>query len=104
MMLSELVRTYIADREAVKLEKHDKETTVKQEKLPDAERSEYAANQKAIRKTIEESFKPVNWLTDAAKKASQIQLATHAPKFTHSDAKSSSVKACLLYTSPSPRD
>lgn len=95
-MLSELVKTYIADRELVKLEKHDKDTSSKLEKLPDAEKSEYAANQKAIRETIEESFKPVNWLTDAAKRASQIQLATHAPKFTHSDAKSSSVNAVGL--------
>lgn len=92
-MLSELVKTYIADRETVKLEKHDKDTTSKQEQLSDPERSEYKANQQAIRKKINESFKPVNWLTDAAKRASQIQLATHAPKFIHSDAKSSSVNA-----------
>jgi len=92
-MLSELVKTYIADRETVKLEKHDKDTASKQEKLSDPERSEYKANQQALRKKINESFKPVNWLTDAAKRASQIQLATHAPKFIHSDAKSSSVNA-----------
>ena len=82
-MLSELVKTYIADRETVKLEKHDKDTTSKQEQLSDPERSEYKANQQAIRKKINESFKPVNWLTDAAKRASQIQLATHALSLIH---------------------
>lgn len=40
---------------------------------------------------IEESFKPEVWLTDAARRAKQISLATHAAKFTHSDAKASSV-------------
>lgn len=28
-----------------------------------------------------------NWLTDAANRAGQIKLATHAPKYTHSDSK-----------------
>lgn len=92
-MLSELVRSYIADRELVKLEKHDKETASKHAKLPDAEKPEFIANQHAVRDEIQQSFKPENWLTDAAKRASQIQLATHAPKFIHGDAKSSSVNA-----------
>lgn len=92
-MLSEVVRSYIAGREAVKLEKHDKETASKQEKLTDSEKSEYLASRQTVRLNIQESFKPKNWLTDAAKRASQIQLSTHAPKFIHGDARSSSVNA-----------
>lgn len=92
-MLSELIRSYITDREAVKLEKHDKETASIQGKLPDDEKPEFIAIQQTVRDEIQQSFKPANWLTDAAKRASQIQLATHAPKFTHGDAKSSSVNA-----------
>lgn len=41
--------------------------------------------------TIEAAFNPNIWITDAAKRAKQISLATHAAKFTHSDAKASSV-------------
>jgi CRISPR-associated protein Csy1 len=37
------------------------------------------------------AFNPVDWLSDAAKRAKQISLATHAAKFTHSDAKASSI-------------
>lgn len=40
---------------------------------------------------IETAYDPVVWLTDAAKRAKQISLATHAAKFTHSDAKASSI-------------
>ena len=40
---------------------------------------------------IEGVFNPITWLTDAAKRAKQISLATHAAKFTHSDAKASSI-------------
>lgn len=92
-MFSELVKAYIADREAVKLENHDKVTSSQQEKLSGVEKTEHAENQRAIREEINVSFRPSNWLTDASKRASQIQLATHAPKFTHSDAKASSVNA-----------
>lgn len=39
------------------------------------------------RRELVEKFKPKNWLSDAAKRAGQLQLVTHAPKYTHSDAK-----------------
>lgn len=43
---------------------------------------------------VNEQFQPANWLDDAAKRAKQISLVTHALKFTHGDAKGSSV-LCL---------
>jgi len=43
------------------------------------------------RRDEQEKFKPVNWLTDAANRAKQIQLVTHALKYIHSDAKGSSI-------------
>jgi CRISPR-associated protein Csy1 len=36
-------------------------------------------------------YQPRTWLTDAARRAGQISLVTHAAKFTHGDAKSSSI-------------
>ncbi|MDP1539932.1 MAG: type I-F CRISPR-associated protein Csy1 [Moraxellaceae bacterium] len=40
---------------------------------------------------INQQFDVRNWLDDAAKRAKQISLVTHALKFTHGDAKGSSV-------------
>jgi CRISPR-associated protein Csy1 len=40
---------------------------------------------------INQQFKTQNWLDDAAKRAKQISLVTHALKFTHGDARGSSV-------------
>ena len=99
-MLSDKVRSYIAERESAKLEKHDKETVSKSEKLSEAEKSEFLADQEAKRVEIQQAHRPDQWLTDAAKRASQIQLATHAPKYTHSDAKASSVNAARLTGRP----
>lgn len=43
------------------------------------------------RQEIQEKFRPVPWIRDGARRASQIQQATHAPKFTHPDAKGTSL-------------
>lgn len=40
---------------------------------------------------LKAQYKPETWLTDAASRANQISLATHSVKFTHSDARASSV-------------
>ena len=50
----------------------------------DAQYAETLAAEKA-------KFLPCNWLSDAAKRAKQISLVSHAAKFTHSDAKGSSL-------------
>ncbi|ODP97169.1 type I-F CRISPR-associated protein Csy1 [Salinivibrio sp. SS3] len=40
---------------------------------------------------IEAKYEPIRWITDAARRAKQISLATHCPKFTHGDAKATSM-------------
>ncbi|RLM16765.1 type I-F CRISPR-associated protein Csy1 [Gibbsiella quercinecans] len=45
----------------------------------------------AERQGINDRYQVRAWLTDAASRAEQISLVTHALKFTHSDAKGSSV-------------
>lgn len=45
----------------------------------------------AERQEINDRYQVRAWLTDAASRAEQISLVTHALKFTHSDAKGSSV-------------
>ncbi|MCG7543083.1 type I-F CRISPR-associated protein Csy1 [Pseudoalteromonas sp. MM17-2] len=90
--LSDAIADYIEQRKQTKLEpllkalnkvldKSDEPAAIAKAK---ADYAEQAA-------PIEAAFKPVIWLTDAAKRAKQISLATHAPKYTHSDAKASSM-------------
>lgn len=77
------IKEYIAGRRQTKLEAFDKEA---------AKRSgEDAAAIAAERRALELRYMPVAWLTDAAKRAGQISLVTHAAKFTHGDSKSSSL-------------
>ncbi|SMC17807.1 CRISPR-associated protein, Csy1 family [Andreprevotia lacus DSM 23236] len=42
---------------------------------------------------LQERFEAANWLDDAANRAAQIKLVSHALKYTHSDAKGTSLKA-----------
>ncbi|CAM6649923.1 CRISPR-associated protein, Csy1 family [Enterobacter asburiae] len=81
--LSAFIAEYIAGRRQTKLEAFDKEA---------AKRSEIdSATLAAERRDIELRYEPKAWLTDAAKRAGQINLVTHAAKFTHGDSKSSSI-------------
>lgn len=81
--LSAFIDEYIAGRRQTKLEAFEKEA---------AKRSEAdSATLAAERRELELRYEPKAWLTDAAKRAGQINLVTHAAKFTHGDSKSSSV-------------
>lgn len=81
--LFSFLSTYIAGRRQTKLEAFDKEA---------AKRSaEDSATLAAERRELELRYEPKAWLTDAAKRAGQINLVTHAAKFTHGDSKSSSI-------------
>lgn len=90
--LAALIVSYIENRRQLKLEAFDKETEKKLAALADDE-TLAVAQQKAReqRRELEKSYEVGNWLTDAARRAAQISLVTHALKFTHSDAKGSSV-------------
>lgn len=81
--LTESIRYYIAGRRQTKLEAFDKEAA----KRSDADNAAIAAE----RRELELRYEPKAWLTDAAKRAGQINLVTHAAKFTHGDSKSSSI-------------
>jgi CRISPR-associated protein Csy1 len=82
--LAAQIAGYIAGRAETRLDKFDKESekqrTAAQDSTPEVERAEIASR-----------YLPVNWLADAALRAKQIQMVTHALKFTHTDARGSSV-------------
>ena len=81
--LSAFIAEYIAGRRQTKLEAFDKEAA----KRSDTDSATLAAE----RRELELRYEPKAWLTDAAKRAGQINLVTHAAKFTHGDSKSSSI-------------
>ncbi|MDK2762833.1 MAG: type I-F CRISPR-associated protein Csy1 [Alteromonas macleodii] len=90
MTLAEAIANYIKQRKKAKLEPLDKK---RQKALDKGDEVAIAAANTEYRSAalpIEESFEPETWLTNAAKRAKQISLATHAAKFTHSDAKATS--------------
>jgi CRISPR-associated protein Csy1 len=84
--LSEKIASYIQNRATARSEKLEKDAE-KQRKESDEGSLESAQK----RAEHEASFKPASWLTDAATRAKQINVVTHALKFTHSDAKGSSI-------------
>lgn len=90
MTLAEAIANYIEQRKKTKLEPLQKK---RQKVLDKGDEVAIAAANTEYRSAalpIEESFEPETWLTNAAKRAKQISLATHAAKFTHSDAKATS--------------
>ena len=90
--LSSFIVRYIAERKAPKREALEKEEA---KTLAGA----YSAAEQAAVKSdyarqyleLEQKYEVRNWLSDAARRASQISLVTHAMKFTHGDAKGSSI-------------
>lgn len=81
--LTAFIAEYIAARRQAKLEAFDKDAA----KRDAADRVALAAE----RRELELRYEPQTWLTDAARRAGQISLVTHAAKFTHGDSKSSSL-------------
>ncbi|QMR77377.1 type I-F CRISPR-associated protein Csy1 [Enterobacter sp. RHBSTW-00175] len=81
--LFSFISAYIAGRRQAKLEAFDKGAAKRSD--------EDSATLAAERRELERRYEPKAWLTDAAKRACQINLVTHAAKFTHGDSKSSSI-------------
>lgn len=81
--LCTFIAEYIAARRQTKLEAFDKEAA----KRDEADRAALAGE----RRELELRYELQTWLTDAARRAGQISLVTHAAKFTHGDSKSSSL-------------
>lgn len=83
---------YIAGRAEARLDKFDKDAEKQRTAAQNAGLlAELEFTLKTERKDIECKYLPANWLADAAQRAKQIQMVTHALKFTHTDARGSSV-------------
>lgn len=87
-LLAEGVRTFISGRLTVKLEVFDKGAEKKLREASEEEQGELRLELRAARERLLEKYQTVTWLTDAAKRAGQISMVTHAPKYTHSDTRS----------------
>lgn len=92
--LAGVIADYISMRKRQKMEPIEKEA----EKVAEALNDDSANSSKRLEldaeiKKIEDHFVFHHWLNDAANRAKQISLATHAIKFSHADAKGSSVLA-----------
>ncbi|MTD39640.1 type I-F CRISPR-associated protein Csy1 [Erwinia sp. CPCC 100877] len=82
--LTDFIAGFIATRRQTKLEAFDKAAAKRVE-------ADGEAAIAAERRELERRYTPGNWLTDAAVRAGQIRLVTHAAKFTHGDSKGSSL-------------
>lgn len=92
--LSAKIAEYIARRAEARLDKFDKAAAKQRQTVLDAAAmTALGAAQAAERSELSGRYEPVNWLADAAMRAKQIQMVTHALKFTHTDAKGSSFYA-----------
>lgn len=86
-----LITSYIESRANSKLEAFEKEADKKLAALIDSEKIAVAQLDIAQqRRDLQQKYEVRVWLTDAANRAGQINLVTHALKFTHSDARGSS--------------
>lgn len=85
--LTGFVVEYIAKRRQTRLDTFDKDAA-KRLNGADATLESQILQE---RRELEQRYETRAWLTDAASRAGQISLVTHAAKFTHGDAKSSSI-------------
>lgn len=85
--LAKELRQFVADRLATKLEAFDKDATKQRSNVEPANAFELEQKLKEKRAELLAHYQPENWLTDAANRAGQISMVTHAPKYTHSDTK-----------------
>ncbi|WP_233960335.1 type I-F CRISPR-associated protein Csy1 [Pectobacterium versatile] len=89
--LTQFIVSYVTNRKQAKLDAFDKEAEKKRATLSGEALAEEELELAEKRREIEQKHEVRAWLTDAASRAGQISLVTHALKFTHSDAKGSSI-------------
>ncbi|ATO34629.1 CRISPR-associated protein Csy1 [Dickeya dianthicola] len=89
--LTQFIVSYIGTRKQAKLDAFDKAADKQREALSGEALAAAELTLAQDRREIELAYEVRGWLTDAASRAGQISLVTHALKFTHSDAKGSSV-------------
>lgn len=85
--LAETIKTFIADRLTTKLDALDKDAAKQRVNAEPDTAVELEQKLQEKRAVLVAYFQPQNWLTEAAKRAGQISMVTHAPKYTHSDTK-----------------
>lgn len=90
--LSQFITDYIEGRKRPKLEAHGKDADKKLAEVSDPDEKAVLLQQLfEQRLDIEKKYEVRTWLTDAAARAGQISLVTHAIKYFHGDAKGSSI-------------
>lgn len=90
--LTGLVRDFIEKRARDKLKSLDAEFEKRSKSAAgDEARAALSREEERAQTNIFETYEPRAWLSSAARRAKQIQLVTHALKFTHSEARGSSV-------------
>ncbi|WP_023640697.1 type I-F CRISPR-associated protein Csy1 [Dickeya zeae] len=89
--LTQFIVSYIETRKQAKLDAFDKAADKQRAALSGEALAAAEVTLLQQRREIEQAYAVRTWLTDAASRAGQISLVTHALKFTHSDAKGSSV-------------
>ncbi|ACX89392.1 CRISPR-associated protein, Csy1 family [Pectobacterium parmentieri WPP163] len=89
--LTQFIVSYINNRKQAKLDVFDKDAEKKRAALSGETLAVTELELAQVRREIEQKHEVQNWLTDAASRAGQISLVTHALKFTHSDARGSSI-------------
>lgn len=91
--LSTAIANYIQARGDARLEKFDKEAEKQRKALVDMPLglAELEAKLATERQAEQQKYLIPAWLDDAARRAKQISLVTHALKYSHSDAKGSSL-------------
>lgn len=95
--LTKAIQEFIEDRYKTKREALNKEYEKSLAKTESGKNTEEIESQFSLkREKLQQDFTLTNWLDSAAKRASQISMATHAVKFTHSSAKGSNILACNL--------
>ncbi len=91
MELTDNIRQYIDDRCSTKLEEHKKKLTKAEKEKTADEFAEYRLEWQRQKQELLDKFKSDVWLDDASRRAKQVSLVTHALKYTHGDAKGSSI-------------
>lgn len=89
--LTSFIASFIEGRGTNKLEAFDKDAQKKLAVVSEAEKGALEISLAEERRALELRYETRRWLTDAAARAGQISLVTHAAKYTHGDSKSSSV-------------
>lgn len=91
--LTQDIREYIKHKKQAKLEDFDKKVAKRLESasIDSKQYNDLAEQLQNERAELETNYVPATWLTNAAKRANQIRVVTHALKFTHTDAKGTSL-------------